>query len=353
MILTSTKDDEGARTVWERLGDGMVTIAIGVAIVFIAWLILKLVINWTTRGIERGAELSARQAKRLAKYGKTPPPADYETDLRLETERRRKRAHTLRAVATSAATVLAGITILFIVLQVLGVPVAALLASAGVLSVALGFGAQSLVKDLISGVFMLVEDQYGVGDIIDVGEAIGTVEEVGLRCVRLRSLDGTVWYVPNGEIVRVGNMTRTWSRVLLEVRFHYDTDLEEARTAMFDAVAVARKNPEVAKAILSEPEIPGIEAIAYNSVSLRLAMKVNPSSQWMVQREIRRELRRILVERDIELSAPESVPTIGVHVPGVQVDTKGKAKKARGRSQAAPALADGPHEVLPPESSDE
>ncbi len=350
MILTSASDSE-IEKVWDRLSEGTVTIAIGIAVVFVAWLILKLVINWTTRGMERGAELSARKARKLAKYGKTPPPPDYETDLRLGTERRRKRARTIRAVATSAATVVAALTILFIVLQVLGVPVAALLASAGVLSVAIGFGAQSLVKDLISGLFMLVEDQYGVGDIIDVGEAVGTVEEVGLRCVRLRSLDGTVWYVPNGEIVRVGNMTRTWSRALLEVRFHFDTDVEVARKAMFDAVAAARKNPEVEKAILSEPEIPGIEAMAYNSVSLRLVMKVNPSSQWMVQREVRRELRRILVERDIELSAPESVPSIGVHVPGATVDTK--TKKARVRSSAAPADSDGPREVLPPESGDD
>ena len=318
--------------------------------VFVAWLVVRWGIIWLTRGIERGAELSDRQVRRLAKYGKTPPPPDYEKDRRLEQDRRRKRAHTIRAVLISAATVVAFCTAFIIILSELGVPVAALIASAGVLSVALGFGAQSLVKDLISGIFMLIEDQYGVGDIIDVGEAIGTVEEVGLRSVRLRALDGTVWYVPNGQIIRVGNMTRTWSRVLIEVRFHYDTDFEAARQAMFDAVAEARKDPDIAAAILGEPDIPGLEAIAYNSVTLRLVMQVNPATQWAVQREIRRHLRRILVERGIELSPPENVPNVGVHMPGVVVDAKkpGPRKKA-----SKPEVPSAPSQALPPDSGDD
>jgi len=334
---------------WDAFWAAALQIAIALAIILVAWFVLRLVIVWAARGIERGADISERQAKRLSKYGKTPPPRDYEKDLELEKLRRYKRAKTIRAVAISAASVLAILTGVFVVLSILGVPIAALLASAGILSVALGFGAQSLVKDLISGVFMLLEDQYGVGDIIDVGEAMGTVEEVGLRCVRLRALDGTVWYVPNGQIVRVGNMTRTWSRALLEFRFHYDTDLEAARQAMFDAVAEARENPDIAAAILGEPEIPGIEAVAYNSVTLRLVLKVNPATQWTVQREIRRHLRRILVERGIELAAPEFVPNIGVHVPGATVDTKPKGNRKATATEKVPTA---PAEALPPESGD-
>jgi len=280
----------------------------------------------------------------------SPKTHEDEKDRRLEAERRQKRAHTIRTVLTSLVTVLAITTFMFVVLGVLGVPIAALLASAGVLSVAIGFGAQSLVKDLISGAFMLMEDQYGVGDIIDVGEAIGTVEEVGLRCVRLRALDGTVWYVPNGQIIRVGNMTRTWSRVLIEQRFHYDTDLDVARKAMLDAVAEARKDPAVDSALLGEPEVPGIEAIAFNSVTLRLVIQVNPATQWAVQREIRRHLRRILVERGIELSGPEAVPMIGVHSPGVSVDTK---KAGRAKKEPAAVVPETPSDALPPDGGDE
>ena len=345
-----TAGNESANSFWEKLGQAAGTIGITIVVVFVAWLVVRWGIIWLTRGIERGAELSDRQVRRLAKYGKTPPPPDYEKDRRLEQDRRRKRAHTIRAVLISAATVVAFCTAFIIILSELGVPVAALIASAGVLSVALGFGAQSLVKDLISGIFMLIEDQYGVGDIIDVGEAIGTVEEVGLRSVRLRALDGTVWYVPNGQIIRVGNMTRTWSRVLIEVRFHYDTDFEAARQSMFDAVAEARKDPDIAAAILGEPDIPGLEAIAYNSVTLRLVMQVNPATQWAVQREIRRHLRRILVERGIELSPPENVPNVGVHMPGVVVDAKkpGPRKKA-----SKPEVPSAPSQALPPDSGDD
>jgi small conductance mechanosensitive channel len=351
VILSSTAavGDE-PKSAWDTFWEGATAVGIALVAIIVAWIILRAIILWVTHGIERGADLSDRQKRKLAKYGKTPPPESYETDLRLDRERRHKRAKTIRAVLTSLVTVLAITTFVFVLLSVLGVPISALLASAGVLSVAVGFGAQSLVKDLISGAFMLMEDQYGVGDIIDVGEATGTVEEVGLRCVRLRALDGTVWYVPNGQIVRIGNMTRTWSRVLIEVRFHYDTDLEAAREAMFDAVAEARKDPGIAAAILGEPEIPGLEAVAYNSVTLRLVMQVNPATQWAVQREIRRHLRRILVERDIELSPPENVPNIGVHVPGVAVDAKKRGSRKKSSIPDVPAT---PGDALPPESGDE
>jgi len=337
-------------TFWESFTHGAIKIGIALVIVVVAWFVLRCVVIWVTRGIERGAVLSERQTKRLAKYGGSAVTPEYEKDLRLETERRRKRAKTIRAVLISLVTTAAVVTFVFYALGIVGVPIAALLASAGVLSVALGFGAQSLVKDLISGVFMLIEDQYGVGDIIDTGEAIGTVEEVGLRCVRLRALDGTVWYVPNGQIVRIGNMTRTWSRVLIEVRFSYDTDLDAARDAMLDAVAEARKDPDIAAAILGEPEVPGIEAIAYNSVTLRLVMQVNPATQWVVQREIRRHLRRILVERGIEISAPENVPQVGVHLPGAKVDSKKPGPRKKSSKPEVPAT---PGDALPPDSGDE
>jgi small conductance mechanosensitive channel len=342
LLRLASQDDP---TFWEAAaGVGIALVAI-----IIAWVILRFIIVWVTRGIERGTDLTERQKRKLASYGKEPVAAKEEQDYRLERERRHKRATTIRSVLTSFLTVLAITTFIFVLLGAFGVPVAALLASAGVLSVAVGFGAQSLVKDLISGAFMLMEDQYGVGDIIDVGEATGTVEEVGLRCVRLRALDGTVWYVPNGQIVRVGNMTRTWSRVLVEQRFAYDTDLDAARGALLDAVAEARKDPNIDAAILGEPEVPGIEAIAYNSVTVRVLIQVNPATQWTVQREIRRHLRRILAERGIEVGAPESVPVIGVHVPGAQVDKKKPGPRKKTDKATVPQT---PADALPPEDGE-
>lgn len=332
---------------WSAIWTYIAGLGVTIVVIVALWIVARMLVGALARGIERGADLTERQARRLARKGKEAPPIEYVQDLRLETERRYRRAHTVRAVLNSAVTVIAVTIALTVVLTDAGVPVSALIASAGVLSVALGFGAQSLVKDLISGLFMLIEDQYGVGDVIDVGEAVGTVEEVGLRSVRLRALDGTVWYVPNGQIVRVGNMTRTWSRALIEVRFAYDTNLEDARQAMFDAVDAARENPAVADAILDTPAIPGIEELAYNSVTLRLAMKVNPAEQWEVQREVRRHMRRIFTERGIGLGGPELVPTVGVHEPGAKVDQPKRGAK-KGTTKASE-----PKEVLPPDSDDE
>lgn len=163
---------------------------------------------------------------------------------------------------------------------------------------------------------MLLEDQYGVGDIVDLGEAAGAVEEISLRATRLRALDGTVWYVPNGEITRVGNMTRIWSRVLLEVRFAYDTDVEEARQAMLDAVAAAReRDEEIAAAILDEPDVAGIESLEYNAVMLRLLCQTTPAMQWAVQREIRLEMRRLFAERGIRLAVPGDAMVFDTETP--------------------------------------
>ena len=118
------------------------------------------------------------------------------------------------------------------ILSQLGVNIAPIIASAGILGIALGFGAQSLVKDFLSGIFMIFEDQYGVGDVVDVGEASGTVEAVSLRVTRLRDLDGTVWYVPNGEILRVGNKSQNWSRAVVDVGVGYDEDLARVKRVL-------------------------------------------------------------------------------------------------------------------------
>ncbi|WP_161794520.1 mechanosensitive ion channel family protein [Demequina globuliformis] len=276
-----------------------------VVIAFVIWIVFHWAIKLFTRSIERGAPMSDPKTVAALKKAKIRLPQQDDIDARLEAERRRQRAHTLQRVLNSALTLVIIIIVLITVLGVLGVPVGPMLASAGILGVALGFGAQSLVKDLLAGVFMLIEDQYGVGDVVDLGAAAGSVEEVGLRSTRLRALDGTVWYVPNGEITRVGNMTRLWSRVMVEVRFAYDTDIEAAREAMIDAVkAAAQESDEVRSALLGEPEVAGIESLEYNAIMLRLMCQVNPAMQWDVQREVRREMRRIFGERNIRLAVP-------------------------------------------------
>src|SRR6185369_98079 len=141
---------------------------------------------------------------------------------------------------------------IFMILGEVGIDLGPLLAGAGIIGVAIGFGSQSLVKDFLSGIFILVEDQFGVGDTVDLGEAVGVVEVVSLRTTRLRSVDGTVWHVPNGEIRRVGNKSQHWSRALLDIQVAYTTDLERAQQVINDvAHAVWHED----KHVLEEPEV--------------------------------------------------------------------------------------------------
>lgn len=307
MLATSTSDaDLGDPSTWyTNLTADLIVVGVIVAGAFIVWLLGRLLIRTLTRGLEHGIPAGERHARKALRKARIVLDEADPLEVRLERERRRQRAGTLRSVLNSGLTVAIIVVAAMMILTEVGVPVGPLLASAGIVGVALGFGAQSIVKDLLSGIFMLAEDQYGVGDIIDVGEAVGAVEMVGLRTTKLRSLDGTVWYVPNGEIKRVGNKTQLWSRVMIEVRFTYQTDLEAARQAMLDAVAAARADEAVDAAIISEPDVPGLEAMEFNAVMLRLLVQVTPATQWMVGRAVRAHMRRLFTERGIQMAVPD------------------------------------------------
>jgi len=292
---------------WVRnLADSSISITLVILGTLVVWIVGRVLIRAATRSIETGLPFRRHTREALERARIEMSPIDPQ-DARLEAERRRQRAGTIRTVLQSALAVLILAILMLTVLDLIGINVAPLLASAGIAGVALGFGAQSLVKDLLAGLFMLIEDQYGVGDVVNLGEASGLVEEVGLRSTRLRALDGTVWYVPNGEITAVGNMTRLWSRALIEVRLGYDTDIDAARQAMLDAVTAAREaNEAVDAAILDEPEVPGIEAFDYYGVVVRLMIQVAPIKQWDVMRAVRPEMRRIFAERGIRLAVPDN-----------------------------------------------
>ncbi|MDN4483098.1 mechanosensitive ion channel family protein [Demequina lignilytica] len=342
-VPTSSAEAQELIDGWiSNLEGGALAMLVVTVLLLLAWFVGRGLIKGVTKGIERGTPFQDARTRRALKKARIPMPEPDTMELRLETERRSQRAHTLKRVMTSALAVVLIATFVMTLLTVLGIPVSGMLASAGIVGVALGFGAQSLVKDVLTGVFMLIEDQYGVGDVVDLGEASGAVEEVGIRSTRLRSLDGTVWYIPNGEITRVGNMTRLWSRALVEARFAYDTDIEAARQAMLDAVEAAKgASDQVAANVLSEPEVAGVESLEYNAVMLRLLVQVNPSTQWDIMREIRRQLRTILAERGIELAVPGEA---------MMVDSKAPSRvlhdSARTDSGDQPTDADG--RPLPP-----
>ncbi|MGY4645916.1 mechanosensitive ion channel family protein [Cellulomonas sp. URHB0016] len=220
----------------------------------------------------------------------------------LASARRAQRARTIDSVLRSSATILIGSTIVFMVLAALGVNIAPFIASAGIIGVALGFGAQSLVKDFLTGTFMLLEDQYGVGDVVDVGPATGTVEAVTLRVTKIRDADGTLWYVPNGSMLRVGNKTQGWATAVVEIDVDYFADLDEVRALLAEAGARVARDPQVGHYLQGEPAITGIERLAADAVSLRLKVTTSPAMQWEVARALRVAARDELEKAGVPLA---------------------------------------------------
>jgi small conductance mechanosensitive channel len=229
-------------------------------------------------------------------------------------ERRRQRADTMASVLNSLTTGIIFTVALFMVLAQLGLNIAPLIASAGILGVALGFGSQTLVKDFLSGMFMILEDQYGVGDVVDVGQASGTVEAVGLRVTRLRDVNGTVWYVPNGEVTRVGNMSQGWARAVLDVGIGYGEDIAHV-SDLLQLTAHRLTEEEAWKdLILEEPEVWGVQELGHDAVVVRLVVKTAPLQQWAVSRELRQRIKAMLDEHGIEIPYPQR--TVWVRTPG-------------------------------------
>ncbi|WP_370966552.1 mechanosensitive ion channel family protein [Amycolatopsis sp. cg9] len=215
-------------------------------------------------------------------------------------ERRRQRAQTIGSVLKSMSTFLIYGLAFILVLGELGLNLGPIIASAGIIGVAIGFGAQNLVKDFLSGIFMMVEDQYGVGDVVDIGEATGTVEAVGLRITTLRDLKGTVWYVRNGEVLRVGNSSQGFAVAVVDVPLGYTADVERATTVLAAAASTATESELLKDNVLEPPEMLGVESVTPEGLQLRLTVKVRPGKQWAVQRALRAQLLAALEEAGFE-----------------------------------------------------
>ena len=216
-------------------------------------------------------------------------------------ERKAQRAKTLGALFRNIVTIIVMTLMVLLILGELGFDLAPLIAGAGIVGVALGFGAQSLVADFLSGIFILMEDQYGVGDVVDVGDATGTVEEVQLRTTQLRSVDGSLWFVRNGEIMRVGNMSQDWSRSVLDIGVAYATDVPKAKAAMTKVGEEFATDPEYSDSVLEVPEVWGVEDLAADSVVLRMVVKTHPGTQWTAARVLRERIKAAFDEQGIEI----------------------------------------------------
>lgn len=216
------------------------------------------------------------------------------------------RVDTLATVAGSLTTAVVWAIAFVVILGLFDISLAPLFAGAGVVGVALGFGAQSVVADFLSGFFMLFEDQYGVGDVVDVGDAAGTVEKFSLRTTTLRDVNGTVWHIPNSEIRRVGNKSQLWSRAVLDIDVAYDTDVRRAE-GIIQRVAddLWRDTEFTGGDIIDPPEVWGVERLGADGVTIRLVVKTDPAEQWVVGRELRLRIKEALDEAGIEIPFPQ------------------------------------------------
>lgn len=230
-------------------------------------------------------------------------------------ERRQQRADTIGSVLKSSVSIAVFVLALLVILRELGIDVTALVAGTSILGVAIAFGAQNVIKDFLSGMFMILEDQYGVGDVIDVGPATGTVEAVGLRTTRLRDEAGTVWYVRNGEIARVGNQSQGFAQVVLDVPIDVSADLSAASTAIATTAARMHADPDWAGSFLGEPELSGVQELTREQTVIRLIAQVRPLQQWRVAAELRGRIRVAL-----DHVAVDPAPRAGVAVPADPAD---------------------------------
>lgn len=299
--------EEGKETA-ARWFDWLLGAPLQSAIAVVAGVVLLALVRWlitrTVRSVVSGGATVRRQARRLLL--KTPAWGALESDP-LTVARRVQRAETMGSVLRSTAAIVVAVVVITALANINDWELGPVLASAGVVGVALGFGAQALVKDWLSGLFMLIEDQYGVGDVVDLGEARGTVESIGLRVTQVRDLSGTLWYVRNGEVLRVGNMTQGWARALVEVQVPPDADVDTAMELLRAAAAEVAEDPELAPHLLAEADVTGYENLGAEAVMLRTTIKVAPAQQWAVQRALRARISERFAEAGIPLALPRQV----------------------------------------------
>ncbi|HYO85571.1 MAG TPA: mechanosensitive ion channel family protein [Dermatophilaceae bacterium] len=256
----------------------------------------KVVAASVKRADAHGPGLGARAGKVLAQA------------TGLSTERQTQRTATIGSLLRSMTSFVIGTIAALMVMSLVGLPLAPLLASAGVGGLALGFGAQSLVRDFLSGIFMIVEDQYGVGDVIDTGEVAGTVEEVTLRITRIRDGQGVVWYVRNGAIARVANSSQGWSTATADLPVSYQEDPERVCAVLRDTVAGMSKAEPWSLLLLEEPTVVGVETISGGVMTVRVVAKCAANENLVVRREILERGKRALDAAGIRGAVPPGTP---------------------------------------------
>ena len=279
------------------LTDGLRIVVTIILALLIRWLLHR-VIN---RSVSAMTSKSAHRNHELGRAGRLLAEATSPSHERY-IQRMQTLGSLLRSIVTFVVWGVAALTLMALV----GIPLAPLLASAGVGGVALGFGAQSLVKDFLSGIFMILEDQYGVGDVIDTGQATGVVEEVSLRVTRLRDINGATWYIRNGEIVRIGNKSQGSVNAVVDIPVAYDEDLDKVLDVIRSASAEMGGDPGWQDKLIEMPTVLGVEAMTGAMMTIRVLAGCAPGQNWNVQRELRQRIKTALDAAGVK--APPVMP---------------------------------------------
>jgi len=267
--------------------------AIHVALIAVSALVLRTLLLASVKRVVQGVVTGVKGKNKTQNSDESP----------LAKARVVQRTRTIGSVLGNFITWGISLVAVIMALAELGVAVGGLIAGAGIIGAAIGFGAQSLVKDLISGLFIVFEDQFGVGDQVDLGEASGIIENVGLRVTQIRDLEGTLWYVRNGEIIRVGNQSQGWSRVVLDVAIAANQNIDKAIAAISSAAEKLATNPLYKADLLGVAEVWGVQDFDGDQVVIRLAQQVSPKTSDEVQRELRSEILEALQKSKIQLAA--------------------------------------------------
>jgi moderate conductance mechanosensitive channel len=292
-------------TTWsQEVGHWLVTSGLRILLIIVLAVVLRwLLVRAVNRMVHR--TVAANVSDRIVENRATRVLASATGAL---SERRQQRTETLGSVLRSLVTFVVFGVALLMVLGEFEIDLAPLLASAGVAGVALGFGAQSLVKDFLSGVFMLLEDQYGVGDLIDTGEAVGTVEEVTLRITKLRDASGVAWYVRNGEITRIANKSQGWSTAIVDLPVAYTENVERVTDIIRGVVDEMYADPQWSEVMLDTPTVAGVEQITGTTITIRVIAKTGPNQQWGLQRAIRERVKEAFDAAGVR--APVTFPPV-------------------------------------------
>ena len=314
-LVSCSSDDQVCTWVLEQTGNERLAVVanwlVGAPLALAGLLIIGLLIRWllhrlvdrVVRRAEHGV-LPDRLSRRFT-GGRVGAALNLADDPGYT--RRVQRAATMGSLLKSIITGVVFTVVALMFIAELGYDIAPLIASAGIIGVAIGFGSQALVKDFLSGIFMIFEDQYGVGDVVDLGEASGTVEAVSLRVTRLRDVNGTVWYVRNGEILRVGNMSQNWARTVLDVTVGYAEDLVKVRRVLEEVAHDLWEDEDFKGLVIEEPEVWGVESLGVDGIVVRVTLKTAPLEQWGVARAMRERVKARFQHEGIELAVAQRV----------------------------------------------